>query len=99
MRREAPAATAAARRGMRPRSAPATTGIGRAGTSAAAAVRGRAAVPPSRPPRGRSQLYQALLDRFEHRFAAGMNLELAIDVLDMPGHGLARQAEMARDLG
>ena len=28
-----------------------------------------------------------------------MNLELAVDILDMPGHGLARQAEMAGDLG
>src|SRR5207249_6071788 len=68
-------------------------------TSAAAGARGRAVVPPSRPRRGRSQLYQALLNRLEHRLTAGMNLELAIDVLDMPGHGLARQAEMAGDLG
>ena len=49
--------------------------------------------------RGRSQPDQALLHRLEHRFAAGMDLELAVDVLDMPGHGLARQAEMAGDLG
>src|SRR5215218_7204707 len=84
---------------MRPRSPPAAKGIGPGGPSAAAAVHGRTVVPPSRPRRGRSQLDQALLDRLEHRFTPGMNLELAIDVLDMPGHGLARQAEMAGDLG
>ncbi len=42
------------------RSAPAAAGIDQAGRSAAAAVRGRAVVPPSRPRRGRSQLYQRL---------------------------------------
>src|SRR5437879_2226170 len=83
---------------MRLRSAPGAKGIGPDGTSAAAAARCRAS-PVADRPRGRSQLYQALLDRLEHRLAAGMNLELAVDVLDMPGHGLARQAEMAGDLG
>src|SRR3954470_22791395 len=49
--------------------------------------------------RRRSQPDQALLHRLEHRLAAGMDFELAVDALDMSGHGLARQAEMAGDLG
>src|SRR5207245_3757378 len=93
---EATAKTPGRRRRRPP---PAAGDTGPDATSAAAGARGRAVVPPSRPRRGRSQLYQALLNRLEHRLTAGMNLELAIDVLEMPGHGLARQAEMAGDLG
>src|SRR6266481_5536335 len=59
----------------------------------------RSSTPVARRRRGRSQPYQALLNRLEHRFAPGVDLELAVDALDMPGHGLARQAEMAGDLG
>jgi hypothetical protein len=40
-----------------------------------------------------------LLQRLEHRLAAGVDFQLAVDVLDVAGHGLARQAEMAGDLG
>ena len=94
-----PAATAGARRCRRRRSPPAAADIGPGGTSAAAAVRGRAAVRPARPRRLVHSRDQALLHRLEHRLAAGMDLELAVDVLDVAGHGLARQAEMAGDLG
>src|SRR3978361_644501 len=90
----APAAAAAGSPPRRSRSAPAT-GCTRPGARRACA-RGRAA-PVSL--QHRSQPDQALLDRLEHCFAPGMDLELAVDALDVPGHGLTRQAEMAGDLG
>src|SRR3984893_14200162 len=83
---------------MRHRSAAGPEDTGRDGKPAAAAVgaRGRESPVSPQPP---SQLDQALLQRLEHRLAAGVDLELAVDVLDVARHGLARQSKMLRDLG
>src|SRR5450432_3277045 len=91
------AATDAARRYMRQRSAPGARHIGANGKSAATGVADRKS--PVSPRRRPSQPDQALLERLEHRLAAGVDLELAIDVLDVARHGLPRQAQMAGDLG
>src|SRR5262249_814403 len=53
---------------------------------------------PASPPH-RSQPDQALLQRLENRLAARVDLELAVDALDMTGHRLFGKAEMFRDLG
>src|SRR5258708_16280548 len=92
-----PAMTDAARRDRRQRSAAGPKRIGGDGKPAATSSCGwKSRASPRRRP---SQPDQALLQRLEHRLAAGVNFELAVDVLDVAGPGLARQYEMAGDLG
>src|ERR1700686_3126113 len=92
-----PAMTGAARRDRRQRSAAGPKRIGGDGKPAATSSCGwkSRASPRHRP----SQPDQALLQRLEHRLAPGVDLELAIDVLDVARHGLARQSKMAGDFG
>src|SRR3984893_13471912 len=92
-----PAMTDAARRDRRQRSAAGPKRIVGGENPAATSSCGWKSRPPPR--RRPSQPDQALLQRLEHRLAAGVDLELAVDVLDVARHGLARQSKMLRDLG
>src|SRR5690606_14100191 len=46
----------------------------------------------------RLQLDQVPRERLEHRFAAAVHLELAVDALDVVRHGLARDPQAVGDL-
>src|SRR4051794_19425861 len=81
----AAAGAAAACMPRQPESAP--RGECRDGESARHAA--TAAAPAMAAPQAPSQLDQALLKRLEHRLAAGVDLQLPVDALDVAGHGLA----------